>query len=308
VKIEGGETMRIGIDTACYHRYFGDSLGCDFQNESKTRWTYEDLVNRATKLKVDALSLETCWMSSLDIDYIKKLRGLLSDKGLSAVWSWGHSIKGEHGLKSSIGGKEADEALKDAMSQFEKVKAIGANVMRITGGGQKDQPKEPQIARLIDSCKKLADAASSYGIKLGLENHVDYTSDEILRVIEKVDSQYFGSNFDSGNCLRVYEDPVRAAEKLGPYAVSTHMKDIGIAPRELGLAPKDWNFWMTTALGEGLVDLPKVLTKLRDAGYKGNVTIEIDVLKGVKLKDNEEDMAVQRSVEYLRKIEKELKW
>ena len=49
-------------------------------------------------------------------------------------------------------------------------------------------------------------------------------------------------NFDTGNTLRVMEDPVKAARCLGPYTVATHTKDVdawGVAGNEprLPLAP-----------------------------------------------------------------------
>ena len=64
--------MKIGIDSYCYHRYFGEVY--DFQKVPEKTWTLEDFINRAIELKVDGVSLETCFIPSFKKDYLKNLK------------------------------------------------------------------------------------------------------------------------------------------------------------------------------------------------------------------------------------------
>lgn len=66
--------------------------------------------------------------------------------------------------------------------------------------------------RLIPMYKEATKIAEDNGVKLAAENHIDFTSDEMLEMIEAVDSPNFGINFDTGNFLRLLDDPVAGME------------------------------------------------------------------------------------------------
>ena len=50
----------------------------------------------------------------------------------------------------------------------------------------------------------------------------------MLWLVEAVGSPYFGVNFDTGNFLRLLDDPLDAMEKLGKYVFATHIKDLKV--------------------------------------------------------------------------------
>jgi sugar phosphate isomerase/epimerase len=56
--------------------------------------------------------------------------------------------------------------------------------------------------------------ARDYGIRMAVENHIDFTSDEMVTLLDAVDSPYLGINFDTGNFLRLLDDPVKGMDKL----------------------------------------------------------------------------------------------
>src|SRR5512138_181036 len=87
--IEGGPKMKIGIDSYCYHRFFGEVYG-DQQKPAKD-WTMQDFLKRAKELKVDGVSLESCFFpASADDAWFKDLKAQLDDYGLDRVYAWGH--------------------------------------------------------------------------------------------------------------------------------------------------------------------------------------------------------------------------
>ena len=54
--------MKIGIDSYCYHRFFGEVYG-DQEKPAKD-WTMQDFLKRAKELKVDGVSLEVLLLPS----------------------------------------------------------------------------------------------------------------------------------------------------------------------------------------------------------------------------------------------------
>jgi sugar phosphate isomerase/epimerase len=141
--------------------------------------------------------------------------------------------------------------------------------------------------------KRLLPAAQDQGVVLALENHIDLTADELVDPVRTVDSPWLGVCLDTGNNLRLHEDPVAVASKLAPLARATHVKDIGARPGD----PKEFAFWPSVPLGEGLVDLGRVIGLLRKARYRGLLAIEVDYLDPDY---GDEDRAVAASVKYLK--------
>ena len=283
--------MKIGIDSYCYHRYFGEIY--DFQKAPKKRWALEDFVKRAIELKVDGVSLETCFIESFEEEYLKELKAALDEASIDRVIAWGHP----DGLE---GGKN-EEALQDLISKIDAAKIMDSKVMRIVGSSLqfRYEPHGPQIKRLTKMLKEAVKVTEDKGVILAIENHIDFTASEILTLINNVDSENLGVNFDTGNTLRLFEDPVEEAKILAPYIYATHIKDV--SPRRGG-SPKEWNFWESVPVGKGVVDVPGVMRVLKEQGYGGILCVELDCLK----EEWEEDQAVEMSVNYLREQDAEL--
>ena len=79
-------------------------------------------------------------------------------------------------------------------------------------------------ARLRD----LAPLAGSLGVTIAVENHLDFTVEELRDMIQRVDSPNVGVLFDVGNTIGTLDDPIEAADILGPHIVATHYKDFAI--------------------------------------------------------------------------------
>jgi len=277
--------MKLGIDSYCYHRYFGDAY--TFQSKLDVLWSMEDFIKRAVELKVDGVSLESCYFPSFERDYLLRIRGMLDEARLDRVWAWGHP----EGLKV---GKSL-RAAKELERHFEYAKALGASVMRIVGGSSRtrDESHKPQIRRLSLILKEMAKVASSYNIVMAIENHIDFTSDEIVEILSNVDSPYLRVNLDTGNSIRMFEDALEAARKLAPYTEATHIKDLSVGKG----SPREFAFWPSVPLGKGIIDIAAIVSMLKDAGYSGLFCVEIDYLKEGY---GDEDKGVEESIEYLR--------
>jgi len=279
--------MKIAIDSYCYHRYFGEVYQGVQQPPDRvmTVWSF---LQRAKRLGVEGVSLESCYLPT-DADFLKRLRETLDSYGFARVWAWGHPV----GLCSGTN----RQAAKDLLAHLPHARAVGASVMRIVGGNRRTVPESyvEHKRRLVRMLKSFLPAAEDHGIVLAIENHIDLTADQMVDVIRTIDSPWLGVCLDTGNNLRLFEDPVVVAEKLAPLARATHVKDLGVRRGD----PKEFFFWPSVPLGKGLIDLPKVLGYLRAAGYNGLLAIEVDYLHP---EYGSEDRAVSQSVKYLKSL------
>jgi sugar phosphate isomerase/epimerase len=159
---------------------------------------------------------------------------------------------------------------------------LGVNLMRVFSGDHREgYSLEQGMGWILDGLSAGADYARQHGVTLALENHglMAGRSDQVRHIIEQVNSPALRSNLDTGNFLLVGQDPVDAAQELAPLVALVHLKDFRRAGPEdtihvyKGL---DGSAFTGTVTGEGMVDLPKVIQSLREAGYNGWLSLEFE--------------------------------
>jgi 3-oxoisoapionate decarboxylase len=281
--------MKVGIDSYCYHRFLGDVY--PEQQPPADSLTMDRVIDRARELGCEGISLESCFFPSFDTGYLADVRARLDAYQFDRVYAWGHPD-----------GLEAGRSLlarDDMIRHIGHAKAIGATVMRVVGSSFSfvRDPHEPQLRIIGGWLKEAVRVAASEGVSLAIENHIDYDADEILRLIEEVDSPFFGVTLDTANFLRVLDDPVAATEKLAPYVLATHIKDIEPVK---GRSVRAWNYFACVAAGEGLVEIDAIVAILARAGYRGLLAFEADMPAARWL--GREDEMVERSVAYLKRL------
>ena len=140
---------------------------------------------------------------------------------------------------------------------------MGAKVLRYACGPMfvwKDPVPLPQFARVMAKAAKLAERA---GIPIAIENHQDYTSEELAGVLKKINSRWVGVWLDTGNSLALLEDPVFTTKTLAPYVKGIHLKEYVVLPAAGGFD------LVGVPLGKGIVDNPAVLKILKQQ-FKGD--------------------------------------
>ncbi len=108
-----------------------------------------------------------------------------------------------------------------------------------------------------------------YKIPLGIENHKDWTADEHLALMKKYSSEYLGVCLDFGNNISLLDDPMDMVVKLAPYTVSTHLKDMAVAPHPTGFIMSEM------PLGQGFLDLPKMISLIQQARPSTRLSLEM---------------------------------
>ncbi len=172
----------------------------------------------------------------------------------------------------------------------------------VTFGPKEESPRSwPQVREVVaPAVREISAYAKARGLRSSLENHGFYlqTADRVEKLIQAVGDSNFGLTLDLGNFLCLNQDPVAATRQLVPYAVHVHVKDFHVRPKERK-PPGGW-FDTPTPLalrgaivGHGVIDIPAQLKILRQAGYKGWLSLEFEGLE-------EPTRAVQLGLEYLR--------
>ncbi|MGM0770694.1 MAG: sugar phosphate isomerase/epimerase family protein [Halobacteriota archaeon] len=155
--------------------------------------------------------------------------------------------------------------------------------------GRVGDDREASLKRMISNLKRLAAFASENNVMVGLENkeatdpgNLCCEAEELLRVVNAVDSPNLGVTFDVGHANLTCEgDPERLGDfvkTISDYVVHVHLHD------NYGCWTSNYDGDEHMAPGNGNIDY-SVLKGLKD--YKGIYNLEVfsmeDVLSGKKV-------------------------
>jgi len=108
-----------------------------------------------------------------------------------------------------------------------------------------------------------------YKMPLALENHKDWTADEMLELMKSHPSEYLGVCLDFGNNIALLDDPINVTEMLAPFTIATHVKDMGVEWFNDGFLLSE------VVLGQGFLDLPRMLSIVRRARPAPRFSLEM---------------------------------
>jgi L-ribulose-5-phosphate 3-epimerase len=147
---------------------------------------------------------------------------------------------------------------------------LGVRDMVTHAGFIPEDPNLPQYSEVLAALKQLAGRCHELGVRFLFETGQE-TPVTILRAIEDIGLDNVGVNLDPANLILYGKaNPVDALDVIGRYVWGVHAKD-GLYPttgRELG---------REVPLGEGKVDIRRLVARLKELGYKGALTIEREI-------------------------------
>lgn len=248
-------------------------LGFDNFAVRSMNWKAPQLIEYAAKLKTDSLFITDFGpFVSLEDRYLKDIRAKAADNGLQIhLGSWS-ICPTSRTFKKTWGAAEQHLALGIRVAQ-----ALGSPVFRVILGNGEDRKTEGGIeARIEDTvkvCRAVRDRALDTGVKIAVENHGgDMQAWELVTLIEAAGPDYVGANIDSGNAAWTMEDPLENLEILGPYVLTSSLRDSAVWETENG-AIVQW-----TAMGEGTVDLKTYMKRF--AELCPGVPVHIETISG----------------------------
>jgi sugar phosphate isomerase/epimerase len=246
----------------------GVVLGYDGEVEQNFRWCMEN-------------GIETCQLHLGIADYtdttLERLRSLCKVTGMeiSALIgaATGPAVYDFYSGPLTIGitapgweGQRAKELAETALF------AAKLGVSQVSGhmGFIPENPNDPVYASAISVARWLASCYKKAGVSLNFETGQE-TPVTLLRAIEDIGSPSIGVNFDPANLLMYGKaNPLDALDILGPKVRGVHAKDGDYPQSPRSLGPEK-------PLGEGRVNFPALIQKLREAGYDGPLTIEREI-------------------------------
>jgi hypothetical protein len=121
----------------------------------------------------------------------------------------------------------------------------------------------------LNRLRLAAPVVSRENMLLAVENHKDWRADELIALLKKAGGERLGVCLDVGNSISLLEDPMEVVETLAPRAFTTHFKDMAVEEYRDGFLLSE------VPLGQGIIDLPRVIRTLRTARPEISFNIEM---------------------------------
>lgn len=133
-----------------------------------------------------------------------------------------------------------------------------------------EDPNDPLYHEAVNAIRTVAAYCGNNGQKFRCETGQE-TPITLLRAIRDAGRDNLGVNFDVANLILYGKaDPADAVDVLGPYIQGVHAKD-GLYPTDPGKLGEE------VPIGQGKVNFPVVIAKLKKIGYRNPLTIEREI-------------------------------
>jgi 3-oxoisoapionate decarboxylase len=104
---------------------------------------------------------------------------------------------------------------------------------------------------------------------IAMENHKDWTLDDLYALMDRYGGEYFGLCLDTGNNIALLDDPDELVFALAKWAVSTHLKDMAWTISEDGILLSEVPF------GEGFLPVSAYVKAIAKARPKTRWLLEM---------------------------------
>lgn len=170
------------------------------------------------------------------------------------------------------------DRLKMLMMGSDFAKMIGVENLITHVGFVPEDPNDVKYRGLVCAIRHLAEYCKKNGQYFMFETGQE-TPVVLLRLFEDIGLDNLGINLDPANLILYGKaNPVDALDVIGKYVRGVHAKD--------GLYPTSGRFLGNEVpLGEGKVNFPRLVQRLREVGYDGPLTIEREISGEEQIKD-----------------------
>lgn len=255
-----------------------------------------DWIDMARTLDADGLEMYEGFFTSLDDDYLCRLRDAIADAGFAMPMlccspNFTHPDPDER--------KRAVEHEAEMIRVTKLLGGAGAVCRVLSGQRYPDVGREQGIEWVVECIEQVLPVAREQGIILGLENHYKdgfwrypefaQKMDIFLELLAAIpEREYFGVQYDPSNAIVAGDDPLELLRAVVPRVVSMHASDRFLSEGYSldDLREGDGEIGYADALqhgvtGRGLNDYDSIFQILSEAGYDGWVSIE-DGMNGME--------------------------
>ncbi len=216
----------------------------------------------------------------------------------------------DHGLKIACYTFGADINFPDAKSRqpgIDKIKEgietalmLGTDKIMLPISGKEGQSRQESRRNCIEGLKDAVLAGNRCGVTVTVEHFPNrlapfIISSDMSEAIREVPG--LKVTYDPGNALTGGEDPVQAYLNSKDDIVFAHFKDFSLSdPENSRLQGADGKYYISSLVGEGLIDYPAIVKAMTENNYKGYINFEYE---GKKFTPEE---AMVRGLPYLKKL------
>jgi 3-oxoisoapionate decarboxylase len=222
----------------------------------------EKFIDLCQSFGGDGCQMDFSQLASTDAEYLKGLRARLDAKGMYM----------ELAVSARLLDNEEEVARIAAAAN-----QLGASILRVACLSGRRYESFHEMAKWKDfvaqwnkTLEKAAPILKKHKLVAGVENHKDWLADEQAEMLKRIGSENIGACVDFGNNVSLLEDSLEVAEKLAPYAVTTHLKDMAVRPYSEGFELSE------VALGDGATPLAKIISTLRK--HRGDIHIVLEMI------------------------------
>jgi len=241
----------------------------NYQEFAEAAWTH-----------LPAIGIRHVFLSVPPPDQVEATRKRLADHGLTAV-----VMRGDADLSLPAGVNRLAEQL--ATCERMGVRYLFLSVKR----------RGVEKVVIYERLRQAGDIARKHGVVIALETHPEFGTNSAVQreTMAQVHHPNVRVNFDTGNIHYYNRDADAPTElrKIIDYVATVELKD----------HRGGFEVWDFPALGQGTVDFPAVLRILREHGYAGPVTMEIEGVQGVRRTRPQIEKDIADSAAYLRSID-----
>ncbi|HWE62469.1 MAG TPA: sugar phosphate isomerase/epimerase family protein [Chloroflexota bacterium] len=265
-----------------------------------------DWITMAGTLGVDGLELYPGFFSSLDRAYLLEVKEALRLRHFQMPMLCASPDFIQPDAAARRAEVERYKTWIDLVAFFD---APAPRTCRVLSGQRRpDVSEDDGVAMVVECIEQALPYAAERGVILALENHYKdnyWTYPEFAqrlpvfrRIVEAIDSPWFGVNYDPSNAILAGEDPLDVLEAVKQRVVSMHASDRGLRPGYTvdDLRAQEESVGYAAILhhgeiGTGLNDYPTIFRTLREVGFDGWISIE-DGMNGLD--------ELRRSVDFVR--------
>jgi len=252
-----------------------------------------DWIEMAAELEPDGLELYSGFLKSYDSKYLLKVKNSIV----------------EHAFKMPMMCYSPDFTVKDKIvwqKEVEKQKEIirvtaeleGKFCRVLSGQRRPSVPENEGVALVVEAIQSCLPVAEECGVILVMENHYKDSfwkypefaqkKDIFLKIVNQIDSPYFGIQFDPSNSILAGEDPIELLQAIKYRLKTMHASDRYLEPGVTLEELKQSNGVTGYSeklhhgiIGKGINDYDKIFSILKEVNFQGWISIE-DGMNGME--------------------------
>ncbi len=219
--------------------------------------TFFDMMEFASMLGLNAVDLTGYYFADYpqipDNKTLFQLKKKALQLGLNISWT---GVRNNF-VNPDKNSRESDIEL--IKNWFQASSKLGASIMRIFAGkGEHEGYSRDEVKKwMVSDFQECAKYAEETGVIAGMQHYNDFLfeADEVIDILKRVDSDWFGLILDIGSLRR--GDPYKEIQKLAPYANYWFIKELVYVD---GIAEP--------------VNMKKISKILKDINYTGYISFE----------------------------------